>query len=502
MRILKRKKQAKQAAIQKKRITTDLKKNVQKLEEILLVPQNSDIAIRTITVSQIHKKASLVYIQSITNTDKLEEHVITPLTTGEARVDNNLAEAYLIKSIINSQSVETHDSLNDLITQLNNGNTILMVDGLSEAFVLGTSKFAHRSIESAQDEKVIKGPKEGFTEDVTSNISLIRKRLRDKNLIIESDTVGERSKNNVSILYVKDIVNEDILSKVKERIEQVEADNVQGLSLLEQYIEDRPNSLVPTILNTERPDRAVSYLEEGHVVLLMDSSPGCLVCPATFWTFFHSPEDHNLKRHYGNFGRLIRMLAFFISIFVPAIYISISTYHTEMLPTDLLLAVAATREKVPFPAIIEVFFMEIAFEILREAGVRIPSPIGPTIGIVGALILGQAAVEATLTSPIMVIVIAITGLSSFAISDISFNYMLRITRFILTLSAALFGIFGIAITFLGLYSYLVMVESFGVPFLSPLAPYTPSSKDTFFRRVLSKEKLRPLNLSPKDKVRE
>lgn len=463
---------------------------------------NKDLIIRNLYIPYLHKNAAIIYIEPMVDVKKVEELIIEPLINSKNYYRNTVYDIENLRNIVSIQNTEIIPSFYDIIYRIINGDTVIIVDTIEEAIVASTTGYAFRAIQDAQDEKVIKGPKEAFTENDMVNRSLIRKRIRDKNLVTEELLVGARSKRTVSILYIKDLASNELLTTVKERIENIEVDNLQDISLLEQLIEDRPKSLVPTVLYSERPDRAVAYLEEGHIILLMAGSPACLITPTTFWSFFHSSEDHNLKFMYGNFSRIIRALAFFITLFTPAIYIAITNYHPEMLPSDLLLAVAGTREKVPFPAIVEVLLMELAFEILREAGVRIPNPIGPTIGIVGALILGQAAVEATLVSPIMVIVISITGLSSFAISDVSFNYMLRISRFLFTLSAAAFGIFGMTIMFLIIYSYLVVVESFGVPYLSPFAPHNKSSEDTFIRKLLSKEKLRPSNIKPKDVIRQ
>lgn len=310
--------------------------------------------------------------------------------------------------------------------------------------------------------------------------------------------MSKRSNNQVYLLYLKDIANEQLLDNVKQKLDQLNTDAIQNLSILEQYIEDRKYSLFPSALYTERPDRAASLIEDGYIVLLMDNSPDCLVVPATFWSFFHTPEDHYLRFAYGNFTRFLRMVAIFITLFTSAIYIAVASYHIEMIPPDLLLAMAATRGRVPFPAFIEILLMELAFELIREAGIRVPTPIGPTIGIVGALILGQAAVEANIVSPIVVIVVALSGLSSFAIGDINMNFAVRLLRFIFIFAAGLFGIYGMTGVFaVGLF-YLVSIQSFGVPYLSPLTPSYPSSKGSIFRRTLQNEKLRPGYLQPKD----
>jgi spore germination protein KA len=302
-------------------------------------------------------------------------------------------------------------------------------------------------------------------------------------------------------MYLKNIADEAIVNNVIKRLKDIETDTVLTLSQVEQYIEERSYSLFPTTLMTERPDRAASFVLEGHVILIMENSPTAIIAPTTFWSFIHTVEDQYLRMPYGNFIRIIRLVALMIALLVPATYIAVTTFHSGMIPTDLLLSIAATRERIPFPVFIEIMIMEVSFEILREAGVRVPNTLGPTIGIVGALILGQAAVEANLVSPILVVIVSITGLASFTIPDVSFNITVRILRFVFLFVAYIFGFFGMALVAAFLMAYLVSMKSFGVPFFAPLAPHSPSSKDLMTRPPIWKQWIRPLSISPKQKVR-
>jgi spore germination protein KA len=463
------------------------------LKEAYSYPLNSEFGLREINDENGEVLLTLYYISSIVDLNQIEDNIIIPI--------KQAGTTQKLENIVTANQLNKLSSIQEAIKGLNDGSVILLSNN-GDVFKSPAAKFAHRSVPKAENEPVIRGPKEAFVESLSINQSLVRKRIRDENLISETMQVGERSKNDVTIMYIKNLANEEIVKEVKKRIKAIKVDNVQNINLLDQYIEDRKYSLIPINLYTERPDRATAYLEEGHIILLMDHSSACLVLPMTFWAMLHTSEDHFMRFWYGNFARLVRMVAFFIAVFTPSIYIALTNFHNEMIPPDLLLAIAATREKVPFPVIFEIMIMEIAFELLREAGLRIPNPIGPTIGIVGALILGQAAVDANIVSPIMVIVIAITGLSSFAISDVSLNYMLRMSRFLFTFAAALFGILGMVAVFLFALSYMASVKSYGVPYFAPISPYYQSSKDTFFRRVLSSEKLRPGYLKPKDAKRK
>ncbi|MDN4495553.1 spore germination protein [Ureibacillus aquaedulcis] len=477
-------------SIKKRDIDKSLTTNLNTINSLYSLPENSDVKVRPFTVGEMQKKAIVVYISTITDGQKIDEHIIRPLLKSKSldQVDN----------IITAEEITTVKVIEEAVVGINGGNTVLFIDGEDSAYTISTSKFEGRGIEKAENEVVLKGSKDAFNEMATSNISLLRKRIKNESLVVETTNVSKRTNNEAYLLYIKDLANEDILNDVRQRINSLDVDSIQNAAVLEQYIEERQKSLLPTVLYTERPDRTATFLENGYIVLLMDNSPEAIIMPATFWSFFHNAEDHYLRFIFGNFIRALRLLALFITLFISAFYISVTNYHVEMVPADLLLAISATREIVPFPAIVEILLMEIAFELIREAGLRVPSPIGPTIGIVGALILGQAAVQANIVSPLVVIIVALGGLSSFAIGDISMNFSIRVLRFLFIFSAALFGFYGMTALFTVGIVYMVSMKSFGVPYLAPMTPTYVSSKDTIFRRMLNNEILRPGYLKPKD----
>jgi spore germination protein KA len=480
-----------QTDLKEKEFSRHLQENLSILKELYSVPDNKDIKLRELYLEGFNKQAALLFISTITDVKSVEENILKPLT-------ENTSSTKHVRDVVSVQMVDEVSFFKDAVKDINKGNALLILEGEAWAYVLDCPDFQSRAIEKPDNEILIKGPKEAFNEKAVANISLLRKKIRNENLIVEGIEVSQRSHNDVFVLYIRGLANEKLVDNIKKRLGSLEVNAIQNLSLLEEYIEERNYSIFPSILNTERPDRAASFLEDGYIILLMDNSPDSLVLPATFWSFFHSPEDHYLRIHYGNFTRALRMFALFITLFTSAIYIAITTYHAEMIPPDLLLAIASSREKVPFPAVIEILIMEAAFELIREAGLRVPSPIGPTIGIVGALILGQAAVEANIISPIVIIVVALGGLSSFAISDLSLNFAVRLIRFLFILSASMFGIYGMTAFFVaGLY-YMVSLKSFGVPYLAPLSPTYKSSKDTIFRRLVKNEKFRPGFLKSSD----
>ncbi|HLO12009.1 MAG TPA: spore germination protein [Pseudoneobacillus sp.] len=472
-------------------ISPNLDHNVSTFKSIYSVPDNIDVKIRNFTINGTKQKAAILFISSIIDPKTIEDSVIKPLL-----IQSN--GSHQIEDSIFAESISQFTKIKDILEKVNKGSAVLFIDGEEKALLIEAANFQGRSIEQPENEVSLKGPKEAFNEKAMTNISLIRKKIKNENLIVESKVISKRSKNEVYILYIKDLIDEELLQNIMDRLDSLDADSIQNLSLLEQLIEERPKSFFPTILNTERPDRAAQFLEDGYISLLMENSPASLVLPATFWSFFHSADDRYLRLPFGNFTRFIRGLALFISLFISAIYVAVTNFHAEMVPSDLLLAISATREKVPFPSFIEVLMMEGAFELIREAGLRVPNPIGPTIGIVGALILGQAAVQANIVSPIVVIVVALSGLSSFAIGDVSMNFAIRLVRFFFILAAGFFGIYGMTAVFtIGLF-YVISIKSFGVPYLAPMTPKYISSQDTVFRGVLQKEQFRPGYLKVKD----
>jgi spore germination protein KA len=298
------------------------------------------------------------------------------------------------------------------------------------------------------------------------------------------------------------LANPKLVKEVKKRITQIKTDYIPETGILEEMIEDHPFSLIPQTIKTERPDRVTSMLVEGKVAILVDNNPFVMLVPAIFFDFLHSPEDHYIRFPYGLWLRIIRIAAIFITSLLPAFYVAIATFHQEMIPTDLLLAITASKERVPFPTIVEMLLMEFSFELVREAGVRVPGVIGPTLGIVGTLILGQAAVAANIVSPVLIIIVAVTGLSSYAIPNYNIAFGFRFMRFFFIFLAAVLGFFGISTGLFVLLCTVVSMKSFGVPFFAPIAPRTGPSYDLIVRHPEWNQELRPDYLQTLDVRRQ
>lgn len=478
-------------------ISRQLSENLEVIEERFSVPLNGDLIIRKfdIAVKDSVIAAFMVFFDGLVNNKVIDDDILQPLmllSNLDIRSDGDDLLIYIRSHILphnQLKEVRTHQEVIDTVFF---GGCGIYIDGLDTAFAADVKEFPGRTVERPNTELVIRGPQEGFTESLRANTGLIRKRLMDQNLIAEDIIIGKRSKTPCSILYIRDIANDSLVAEVRRRLKSIEADHIMDTGELEQYIEDNPALPIPQVMATERPDRVCSMLADGRVAIVMHGSPFALVVPITNSDILHSAEDQFLRFPYSNLLRGIRILAILVSLLLPAIFLAITNYHHEMIPTDLLLAILSAREKVPFPSVVEVFLMEISFELIREAGIRIPGPIGPTLGIIGALILGQAAVEANIVSPILIIIVAVTGLGSFAIPNFSTGFAFRILRFGFIILAALSGFLGITAGLMLLGFWMVNSKSFGVPFVSPVAPRAKGGfSDAVFKSPVWNQEKRP-----------
>lgn len=412
-----------------------------------------------------------------------------------------LLERVLFRLLPGNQ-VEEKPTIEGVIDGILSGDTVILLDGVPRAIVVETKGFPVRSVTTPKQEMVIRGPLDAFNESIRMNIALIRRRIKDPRLVTEMIPVGRISRTFVAVMYISGVVNPKLPGEIKRRVASLDLDYVGTEGILEQFVEDRPFALFPQTLSTERPDRAAAYLAEGHAVILADNSPFALVVPVTWWSLMQTAEDYYIRWPYGSLLRSLRVIALFLSVLTGGIYIATVNFHQEMFPTELLLAIAATRERVPFPAALELLFMEFFFELVREAGVRIPSVIGPTIGIVGALILGQALVAARIASPVVIIITAISGLASFAIPNYSTAWGVRVLRFVFIFLGMTLGLYGIALGIFGVTLHLAALRSFGVPYLSPVAPFRAGAGDTLRREPLFYMERRPRHVRPMDPWRQ
>lgn len=397
--------------------------------------------------------------------------------------------------LCSSDAVEGSD-YDTLYNLMLSGNTIVLLDGYDKFLALNTYGPKGRNIGEPTSQTIIRGPKEAFTEKIDLNISQIRRRMKDKSLKIERMTLGSITKTSVAVIYLDSIAKEEIINEIKSRLSQIQIDAILDSGYIEGLIKDDPHSVFPEMLNSEKPDSVVAGLLEGKVAIVVDGSPYVLTAPALFVDFLQVSEDYYHHYIISSMTRVFRLISLFLTLLVPSTFIALTTYHHEMIPTQLLISIAAQREGVPFPAFVESILMELVFEILREAGIRMPRAIGSAISIVGALVLGQAAVQAGIISALLVITVSITAIASFAIPNYSMSNAIRYLRFILMMLSAAFGLYGVYIGLIVLALHLSKLKSIGVPYLAPIAPKIANeNKDTFFRFPLWKLRYRPITAS-------
>jgi len=378
----------------------------------------------------------------------------------------------LLEQSVPSAVIEQIPTIGDLLDGLLTGQTILLVDGLTVALQFITDGPTARKPEEPMGEPVVRGPKDGFTETASVNLSLIRRRLRDDRLRVEEFIVGDRSHTRILMVYMLEVSLPSLVEEVRQRVSRIRIDGVLESGYLEELIEDQPFTLFPQVKASERPDVIVSGLLEGKVALITDGSPHVLMMPATFAAEMQAAEDYYHRWPISTFIRVLRYIYVLIAFLGPGMYIAITNYHHEVIPTTLFTSLIAAREGVPFPTLLEALFMELTLEALREAGVRLPKTIGQAISIVGALVIGDAAVRASLVSPVMVIVVSLTAISSFIIPLYTMSLAIRVLRFGMMLLAGIFGFFGLVVGILLLLIHLVSLRSFGIPYLSPSVPPT------------------------------
>ena len=480
-----------------KKVSANIKENKEFINIKYNTLINSDIIIRNFKLKSNNKSYSafIIYIDGMSDSNLINRFILQPLMMRnkanmyktQSLKTYNKGKKVIIKKNSNNLAVEIENSLlpqnslvketnfNNIFSAINMGNCVLFVDTIAIAFNLDVKGFKQRSVSTPNNEIIIKGPQEAFVESIRVNTSMLRRATNTENLVIENVSIGKISKTPCAICYLKNIANSDLVAEVRYRLNNLDVDSLLSTGQLEQLICENNKYNIPQVISSERPDKAAKNLYAGRVVILINGNPYCIILPATFVDFISSSEDTNLNPIFANFLKFLRFLALAITLLLPSFYIAIVDFHQELLPTELLFSLWASRENVPFPIIFELIVMEISFELIREAGLRVPSPIGPTIGIVGALVLGQAAVSASIVSPFLIIIVAITGIASFAIPDFSFGFHLRITRFLFTISAYIAGFLGIAI---GLYVYLCILcslKSFGVPYVNPNSNKKPKN---------------------------
>ncbi|MEC2075942.1 spore germination protein [Metabacillus fastidiosus] len=474
----------------------ELSSNVKRNEDALKEIFSSSIDFTINEIIMAGKKGLVVYLNSMVNTERVYEEVKGTVIQLSSKED--ISFSHIQKSYFTDQKSFFVKTYHECVWNILNGAVIVFLDSYKEALAIEVNGFETRSITEPSTQTVIRGPKDGFVESIQTNMSLIRRRIKNPRLTFEQFIVGSESRTTVVIASVKGIMNEETLKEIKTRIEQSDVPAILDSGNIEELISDNIYTPFPLIFNSERPDTIAANLMEGKAAILVDGSPFVLLAPCVFSDFFQTAEDYYQPFFMASFLRIIRYISFMIALIMPSLYVAITTYHVGLLPTPLLISIQSQREGVPFPAVIEILIMEFAFEVLREAGVRMPRVVGQTVSIVGALVIGQAAVEAGIVSNVLVIIVAFTAISSFVTPIYKFSIATRILRFVLILGASAMGLYAILLLLVIMVAHLSSLKSFGIPYLTPIAPLSPDNQDdVFIRFPIGANKKRPTYLKPK-----
>ncbi|MXQ52515.1 spore germination protein [Shimazuella alba] len=469
---------------------------------------SQDIVIREIHYGEDQKLNScFFYTEGLTDANAFHQFVLEPLMVFLKEKDwKTFAVShkdwlpFIEKSLLPIGGVSEIENYDELFTFMLSGEVIFLMQGNKKGYRISLKSWKDRGV--PETEGVVRGPRESFSETMRTNTALLRRRINSPRLRLEGKTIGDITKTQVSIMFIDGIADNKVLDEVRSRLDRIEIDGILESGYIEELIQDEPYSPFPTVHHTEKPDVVAGGLLEGRIAIIVDGTPMVLMVPALFNQFFQAAEDYYERSLISSLIRILRFICLFISLLAPAVYVAVTTFHQEMIPTPLLVNLMVQREGVPFPAFVEAFLMELMFEILREAGVRLPKAVGQTVSFVGALVIGQAAVEAGIVSAGMVIVVAITAISSFVIPAYNMAISLRILRFILMGISAGFGLYGVMIGLIVIVLHLCSIRSFGIPYMTPYGPYISAEfKDSIVRLPHWMMNRRPQSMVSKDVLR-
>ncbi|MEN6463325.1 MAG: spore germination protein [Syntrophomonas sp.] len=448
---------------------------------------SSDFVIREITVgNQKQVKVIIAFIDGLVNKKLINNNLLRPIMLESRHVDlehglkRQAISTILMEHLLTTSDLSEVNDFKQTINDILSGDTIIFIDGETLALRANLRGWESRGVVDPETESVVRGPREGFTETLRTNTSLIRRKIINPNLKLENLTIGERTNTSVCIAYIKGIADEKIIETVRRRLKEIKTDAILESGYIEEFIEDAPFSIFASVGNSEKPDIVAAKLLEGRVAILCDGTPFVLTVPYLFIEGFQASEDYYSRAAFSSAVRILRIIAFLITTTLPALYLAFTSFTPEVIPFKLLLTILASRVGIPYSVFTEAFLMLLSFELLREAGVRIPKPVGPAVSIVGALVIGQAAVEAGLASTPMVIITAITAISSFITPPLAGT--MPFLRLAFLIGANIAGFLGLIFTAIIFLIHLCAIRSFGVPYLSPFAPITARDlKDTLVR---------------------
>lgn len=470
-----------------------------------ILNKSDDLQFKKLRYGIDDKEILIVYMKYMVNAETIQNFVLTPLMSNHENIwsDNRSEHDNLKNNLLEVLQVDEASTFDILILNLLSGSTLIFIDGNESALFIQSGDEKERAIDIPQTEQTIRGSRVGFSESIKTNISLIRRQIRDPNLAMEIIKIGKRNQKDVAIMYIRGIINNKLPSAIIEKLQQIDVDGILGAGQLEQLFEKNKWTVFPQTMATERLDRVVGNLIEGRAVVLMDGTPFVMIFPTTFKIFLNSPDDYFQRPIIASIlFRLIRYLSFFISTSLAPLYVALTTYHVGMVPTPLVLSITGSRLGLPFPMVLEVLIMEITLYILQEAAIRLPKPMGTTVGVVGGLVIGQAVVTAGIISPIIVIIIAGSAISSFALPNYTLSLGCITIRIFLIVMATTLGLYGVVMGWVIVIIHAASLDNFGIRYLSDYSPYNSTNfKDSIIRISESYIKKRLSNLNLEDQIK-
>lgn len=470
-------------------ISKNLEKNVKTIQDSY--GNSGDLVTRTINIK--NKKIAYIYLASVSSDDKISNFLMKNISSFVKENSLNLFKDLFkrLENTIYNSNLSTSKTKEDVVYKLSSGFTCIFVDGYDEAITIETRMQLDRGVTESSSEAVIRGPKDSFTENHNINLGLIRKRVKDENLWFKDIRMGRRTKTKVSVGYINDIVNKENVKIIEDRLSKIDVDGVLDSGYIREFLTNKSNNSLPNMISTERPDLVSGALLEGKIVILVENSPFALILPGLLIDFLHTPEDYYQKPINISLTRILRFIGFILTIITPGFYIAVTTWNQEVIPNELLISLSIQKSGVPFPTALELILMIAIFEILREADTRMPNNTGAAISIVGALILGEAAVSAGIVSPIVIIVVAFTSISGLLYTDVDFINGIRWWRLIFIFFSTILGFIGLIIAFLIFVVKLCSIEYLNIPYTVPSAPLYPKMlQDSIIRFSKLKQKTR------------
>ena len=481
--------------------TEDIDRNVSFI--LSEIGQQSPIAVKEFVIGKVNFiKAAIIYNGGMVNKDMLNRDVLNPLmfqVTEELFVANSILE-YLARKYISLCGTAVKDNIEEAFRGLKTGKAILLVDGVSSFIIIDATQGNYRSISEPMNETVIRGSREGFIEDINTNIGILRRRIKSNHLVVEKFLIGRHTQTDLALVYLADVADDDLVSEIRKRISVIDIDGAIGTGAIEQYIEKHPYSPFPQTYGTERPDKIQANLMEGRVAILLDNVPFVITAPAIFQEFFQAIEDYNQRSIISSITRFLRILNIFIVISLPAVYLTFVKYNSELLPINSIVPLVISRKGVILPPFLEILAMEVVVEVLREGGLRLPNKVGQVLSVVGGIIIGDAAIRARFVSPTTLLIVATTVVATFVIPSYDMAIAIRMLRFPILILSDMMGIFGIALGWYFIIVHLNYVDSFGVPYFSINKP--GDFKDFLIRAQFWKMDRRPEGIPNKDPIRQ